>query len=175
MFPLTGQLTGEPVNLANCLVNHQSSQCPKYPTLAATRWCTYSNAWQSIRPSRLTSPVGEHFTCIYIASSSVGQCVVQLLKFRRKRSRNCDGKQGKAKATFHETGSELAFPVKHRASSVSGGDGWMRLRGDDGGRRGTCKNSDDRGNPRWTSATEIGKGLPLKADKSRRGIQNGRG
>ena len=42
----------------------------------------------------------------------------------------------------------------------------MRLRGDDGGRRGTCKNSDDRGNPRWTSATEIGKGLPLKADKS---------
>ena len=35
MFTLTGQLTGEPVNLANCLVNHQSSQCPKYPTLVA--------------------------------------------------------------------------------------------------------------------------------------------
>ena len=34
MSPLSGQLTGEPVNLANCLVNHQSSQCPKYPTLS---------------------------------------------------------------------------------------------------------------------------------------------
>ena len=41
MFSLNGQLTGEPVNSANCLVNHQSSQYPKYPTLAVP------NAWPS--------------------------------------------------------------------------------------------------------------------------------
>ena len=34
-----------------------------------------------------------------------------------------ENRGGRAKATFHETGSELAFPVKHRASSVSDGGG----------------------------------------------------
>ena len=58
----------------------------------------------------------------------VGQCVVQLLTFRRKRSRNCDGKQGRAGGgNISRDAPKLAansrFPsnIEHRLSAAAAG------------------------------------------------------
>ena len=68
--------------------------------------------------SSLISSCWEHIHRI------VGQCMVQLLTFRRKRSRNCDGKQGRdggRKQHFTKLAANSRFPsnIEHRLSAAA--------------------------------------------------------